>query len=97
MSIGSALAFAVFGAVRLHDAWVIVRYRRNIRRLPRDVMTSGAVPVSQQRLFIGRGFLWEQKHTHRRRGAGQPAAALYRARIPLGAKAHASIDANLPA
>jgi len=23
------------------------------------------LPVSQQRLFIGRGFLWEQKHTHR--------------------------------
>jgi len=65
MGIGSALAFAAFGAVRLHDAWIIVRYRRNIRRLPRYVMTSGAVPVSQQRLFIGRGFLWEQKHTHR--------------------------------
>jgi len=56
---------AVFGAVRLHDAWVIVRYRRNIRRLPRYVMTSRSVLVSQQRLFIGRGFLWEQKHTHR--------------------------------
>jgi len=65
MGIGSALAFAAFGVIRLHDAWVIVRYRRNIRRLPRYVMTSGAVPVSQQRLFIGRGFLWEQKHTHR--------------------------------
>src|SRR3546814_1712163 len=28
-------------------------------------MTSRDVPVSQQRLFVGRGFLWEQKHTHR--------------------------------
>src|SRR3546814_20787359 len=28
-------------------------------------MTSKDVPVSQQRLFVGRGFLWEQKHTHR--------------------------------
>src|SRR3546814_19302333 len=28
-------------------------------------MTSRDVPVSQQRLFIGKGFLWEQKHTHR--------------------------------
>ena len=65
MGIGSALAFAAFGALRLHDAWTIVRYRRNIRRLPRYVMTSRDVPVSGQRLFIGKGFLWEQKHTHR--------------------------------
>ncbi|NQA91010.1 conjugative coupling factor TraD, PFGI-1 class, partial [Pseudomonas aeruginosa] len=43
----------------------ILRYRRNIRRLPRYVMTSRDVPVSQQRLFVGRGFRWEQRHTHR--------------------------------
>src|SRR5690606_4377538 len=65
LGLGSALAFLVFGAIRLRDAWVILRYRRNLRRLPRYVMTSRQVPVSQQRLFIGRGFLWEQKHTHR--------------------------------
>jgi hypothetical protein len=28
-------------------------------------MTSRDVPVSQQRLFVGRGFRWEQRHTHR--------------------------------
>nr|WP_067297560.1 type IV conjugative transfer system coupling protein TraD [Marinobacterium profundum] len=65
MGIGSALAFATFGAIRLREALVILRYRRNIRRLPRYRMTSSAVPVSQQRLFIGKGFLWEQRHTHR--------------------------------
>jgi len=63
--LGSALAFAAFGAIRLREARVILRYRRTIRRLPRYVMTSRDVPVSQQRLFIGRGFLWEQRHTHR--------------------------------
>src|SRR5690606_1207810 len=35
------------------------------RRLPRYVMTSRNVPVSQGRLFLGRGFLWTQLHTHR--------------------------------
>jgi conjugative coupling factor TraD (SXT/TOL subfamily) len=65
IGIGSALAFATFGALRLREALVILRYRRNIRRLPRYLMTSRDVPVSQQRLFIGRGFLWEQRHTHR--------------------------------
>lgn len=65
LGVGSALSFSVFGAIRFRQAQAILRYRRNIRRLPRYVMTSRAVPVSQQRLFIGRGFLWEQKHTHR--------------------------------
>lgn len=65
IGVGSALAFLAFGAIRLRDALVILRYRRNIRRLPRYVMTSRNVPVSQHRLFIGRGFRWEQQHTHR--------------------------------
>ncbi|MCL6375493.1 MULTISPECIES: type IV conjugative transfer system coupling protein TraD [Pectobacterium] len=65
IGIGSALAFGIFGVLRWRDAQVILRYRRNIRRLPRYVMTSRNVPVSQQRLFIGKGFRWEQKHTHR--------------------------------
>ncbi|UYA60805.1 Coupling protein VirD4, ATPase required for T-DNA transfer [Pectobacterium sp. F1-1] len=65
IGIGSALAFGIFGLLRWRDAQVILRYRRNIRRLPRYVMTSRDVPVSQQRLFIGKGFRWEQKHTHR--------------------------------
>ena len=65
LGLGSALAFLTFGAIRLRDAWAILRHRRNIRRLPRYVMTSRDVPVSQQRLFVGRGFRWEQRHTHR--------------------------------
>ncbi|ATE58739.1 type IV conjugative transfer system coupling protein TraD [Thauera sinica] len=65
LGFGSALAFLAFGAIRLREAWVILRYRRNLRRLPRYVMTSRQVPVSQQRLFVGRGFLWDQRHTHR--------------------------------
>lgn len=61
----AAAAFLVFGAVRFHEAWAILRYRRNIRRMPRYVMSSHDVPVSQQRLFVGRGFRWDQRHTHR--------------------------------
>ncbi len=40
MGIGSALAFGAYGAIRYRDARIILRYRRNIRRLPRYVMTS---------------------------------------------------------
>ncbi|KHN52879.1 conjugal transfer protein TraG [Dickeya fangzhongdai] len=65
IGIGSAIAFLIFGIIRLREAQIILRYRRNIRRLSRYVMTSCEVPISQQRLFIGKGFQWEQKHTHR--------------------------------
>lgn len=65
LGFASAMAFLVFGGIRLREAMAILRYRRNIRRLPRYVMTSRQVPVSRQRLFIGRGFRWDQRHTHR--------------------------------
>lgn len=65
LGLGAAGAFLAFGGVRFRQALRILRYRRNIRRLPRYVMASTAVPVSQQRLFIGRGFRWDQRHTHR--------------------------------
>ncbi|MCV4286442.1 type IV conjugative transfer system coupling protein TraD [Pseudomonas capsici] len=63
--LAAALFFLGFGWVRLRQALVVIRYRRNIRRLPRYVMTSKNVPVSNQRLFIGQGFRWEQRHTQR--------------------------------
>ena len=65
LGLGAALGFMTFAAIRYRDARVILRYRRNIRRTPRYVMASGNVPVSQQRLFVGRGFRWDQRHTHR--------------------------------
>src|SRR5690606_32670065 len=65
LGLAAASAFLALGAVRFRQAWAILRYRRNIRRMPRYVMTSRDVPVSQQRLFVGRGFRWDQRHTHR--------------------------------
>ncbi|WP_248767219.1 type IV conjugative transfer system coupling protein TraD [Pseudomonas sp. MWU12-2345] len=63
--VGAAVFFLGFGGMRLRQALVVLRYRRNIRRLPRYVMTSKQVPVSNSRLFIGLGFKWEQRHTQR--------------------------------
>lgn len=61
----SAVGFSGLGFVRLRQAWVVLRYRRNIRRLPHYTMTSKDIPVSNERLFIGKGFRWTQKHTQR--------------------------------
>ncbi|WJV25646.1 MULTISPECIES: type IV conjugative transfer system coupling protein TraD [Pseudomonas] len=65
LGLAAAVCFLMFGAIRLQQAWQILRYRRNVRRLPRYTMTSREVPVSQNRLFLGRGFRWDQRHTHR--------------------------------
>ncbi len=65
IGIGAAVPFLMVGTVRLHQALTILRYRRNIRRLRRYVMASRSVPVSHERLFIGRGFRWESRHTQR--------------------------------
>ncbi|PMV22640.1 MULTISPECIES: type IV conjugative transfer system coupling protein TraD [unclassified Pseudomonas] len=61
----AALGFASLGGLRLRQAQLVLRYRRQLRRLPRYVMTSRQIPVSNQRLFLGRGFRWDQRHTHR--------------------------------
>jgi conjugative coupling factor TraD (TOL family) len=63
--LAAACFFLGFGWIRMRQALVVLRYRRNIRRLPRYVMTSKDVPVSNRRLFIGKGFKWEQRHTQR--------------------------------
>ena len=65
LGLSAGIVFLLFAAMRFKAAWKVLRYRRNIRRLPRYTMTSREVPVSQQRLFIGRGFRWEQRHTQR--------------------------------
>ena len=54
----AALAYALFGLIRLRQAWEVLRYRRNIRRLPRYELTSRQIPVSRKHLFMGRGFRW---------------------------------------
>ncbi|KUM40149.1 type IV conjugative transfer system coupling protein TraD [Pseudomonas sp. EpS/L25] len=61
----TAVVFLGFGIYRFRQALRVLRYRRNIRRLSRYSMTSKEIPVSNERLFIGKGFRWEQKHTQR--------------------------------
>ncbi|HAT1683753.1 TPA: type IV conjugative transfer system coupling protein TraD [Klebsiella oxytoca] len=61
----TAGAFGVLSVVRTRQGLAVLRYRRNLKRLPRYVMTSSQIPVSHRHLFLGRGFRWTQKHTQR--------------------------------
>ena len=73
----AALAYALFGFIRLRQTWEVLRYRHNIRRLPRYELTSRQIPVSRKRLFMGRGFRWTRLHTQRLVEAQDPAVARY--------------------
>ncbi|MFG6656226.1 type IV conjugative transfer system coupling protein TraD [Scandinavium sp. M-37] len=72
-----AAGFMVFAAVRGRQGLMVLRFRRNIRRLPRYTMSSHQIPVSRHGLFIGRGFRWEQRHTQRLVACRHPQVAHY--------------------
>ena len=62
-----------------HAAWRgaaglrTLRYRANLRRRRRYELHSADIPWSVDRLFLGRGFRWDQRHTQR----------LFEARLPV--------------
>lgn len=73
----------------LHAAWrgrqgmQIVRFQKNLKRLPLYVMTSDEIPWSAKELFLGMGFRWDQRHTQRLYQARHPSNANLRARNDL--------------
>ncbi|HRZ63093.1 MAG TPA: type IV secretion system DNA-binding domain-containing protein, partial [Rubrivivax sp.] len=70
---------ALAGLLLGHAAWrgaaglSTLRYRANLRRRRRYELASADIPWSGDRLFLGRGFRWDQRHTQR----------LFEARLPL--------------
>jgi hypothetical protein len=70
-----ALATALLGhaTLRAGQGAQILAYRRNLRRLRRFEMTSVEIRWSARRLYLGRGFRWDQRHTQRLFEARQPA------------------------
>ncbi len=77
IGLGAAAGFCSLGTVRFRQAQAVLRYRRNIRRLPRYALTSRQIPVSSSRLFMGRGFRWNRIHTQRLVEAQEPEVARY--------------------
>lgn len=70
-------AFALFAALRARQGLAVLRWRHNIRRLPRYEIRSADVPLSHRHMFLGRGFRWEAKHTQRLLTCRRPEAEKY--------------------
>lgn len=78
-SVGYATAglLTLLGLIRTRGALFVLRYQRNMRKLPRYEIAAQDIPVSRQRLFLGKGFLWQQKHTQRLRDTLHPKVRRY--------------------
>ncbi len=73
----TAVLLFVFGLIRSREALYILRYQRNMRKMPEYILSAKEVPVSRYRLFLGKGFLWQQQHTQRLRDTQNPRVRRY--------------------
>ena len=73
----AAAALTLLGLIRGRQAWRVIRYQRNMRRLPSYRLRASRIPVSRRKLFLGRGFRWTQQHTQRLRDTIRPEVRHY--------------------
>lgn len=57
-----SFVFILWGLVRARNGFQVWRYQRNLKRMPSYAMTAKQLPVSQSKLFLGKGFLWTALH-----------------------------------
>lgn len=73
----SAIILIAHGLYRMNQGIKIIRYQRNLKRLPRFKMSSLQIPCYKNQLYLGRGFKWSQKHTQRIKDTLAPSAKKY--------------------
>jgi conjugative coupling factor TraD (TOL family) len=66
-SVAFATAASLFalGVLRGYQGFRIHKYQKGLRRLKAYSMSSRQMPISYSKLFLGRGFLWDGRHTQR--------------------------------
>lgn len=77
LSLPVGFGLLLLAAHRCRQAWYILRYQRNMKRLPLYQLRPEQIPVSQSLLFLGRGFRWYQEHSQRLYEASKPAVRRY--------------------
>ena len=61
----SALILLVLTLIRYRQGRKVVRYQKGLRRLAPYTMPGKKIPISNKKLFLGLGFLWDGRHTQR--------------------------------
>ena len=67
----------LIAGIRFLQGYTVFKYCRNLKRLSFYAASSDELPVSRHKLFLGRGFKWEAKHTQRLRDLKQSGRARY--------------------
>lgn len=70
----SAIVFFALGLWRTLAAGKILRYRRDLRDVPRFTLDARAMPWSARQLYLGMGFSFDQRHAQRLIEARDPSA-----------------------
>lgn len=73
----TSIMFFCLGCWRLWQACHVCRYQAHLRALPRYTLDADNIPLSFHKLFLGRGFKWDQRHTQRLVEARDPRSQRY--------------------
>ena len=92
LSLTAGFFFCAYGLWRLIQGRRLLRYRRRLGQPPGFSIRRDRIPVSRDRLYIGRGFRWQARHTQRLRDCLLPDNARFLgpsrrrspARFPVG-------------
>ncbi len=67
LAYGLACSIILLGFYRFYQGLKVWRYQKNLKRMPVYAITSKELPLSKNKLFLGKGFLWTAQHTQRLR------------------------------
>lgn len=62
---GCASVLAIWACMDSYETYKVWRYRVGMKAMPIFKMRSDKIPMKEGKLFIGKGFEWEQKHAQR--------------------------------
>jgi conjugative coupling factor TraD (SXT/TOL subfamily) len=71
-SIQVGVVFLVIGLYRCYQIWSILRYKKQLGRLPLYQIASDKIKFYENELILGRGFIWTPKHSQRMREVISP-------------------------
>ena len=63
----ASVVLVIFALFRFSQGYQIIRYQRGLKKLPKYSLADNKIPVSNKKLFLGRGFRWRAIHTQRLR------------------------------
>ncbi|MCP4473621.1 MAG: conjugative transfer system coupling protein TraD [Gammaproteobacteria bacterium] len=62
---GLAIGLMLLASWRFRQGWQLIRYQKRLKQLPAYRLASASLPTDADKLFLGKGFAWQPKHTQR--------------------------------